>query len=186
MTEVIMPKMGDAMEEGTLLEWKKKEGEEVQHGEVIGMIQTDKAVVELTSPGSGKLSGLLISEGQTVPVGEPIAAILSENESLPEIGGGYRKKKPTNLENETEKRQKKPRRQNSKAKRKNRKKKKRLPKRKNASKKNRQKKKQKSPSQLRKKKNQVEFLQARWREDSLPKRASHWKASKEQDRAGEL
>jgi len=98
MTEVIMPKMGDAMEEGTLVEWKKKEGEQVQAGEVIGMIQTDKAVVELTSPVSGKLSGLLISEGETVPVGEPIAAILSEGESLPESWGGKGKEKGEELE----------------------------------------------------------------------------------------
>ncbi|HWP31736.1 MAG TPA: dihydrolipoamide acetyltransferase family protein [Fimbriimonadales bacterium] len=93
MIEVIMPKMGDAMEEGTLVEWKKKEGDKVESGEVIGMIQTDKAVVELNSPGSGKLAGILISEGETVPVGEPIAAILSEGESLPEDWGGKAKGK---------------------------------------------------------------------------------------------
>ncbi len=83
MTEVIMPKMGDGMEEGTLLEWLKKDGEKVKSGEVIGTIQTDKATLELESPGSGTLTGLLIENGATVPVGKPIAAILAEGESLP-------------------------------------------------------------------------------------------------------
>lgn len=83
MTEVIMPKMGDGMEEGTLLEWLKKDGESVKPGEVIGTIQTDKATLELESPGRGKLTGFLIQAGDTVPVGRPIAAILKDGESLP-------------------------------------------------------------------------------------------------------
>ena len=55
MTEVIMPKMGDGMEEGTLLEWLKKDGEKVKADEVIGNIQTDKATIELPSPNDPQL-----------------------------------------------------------------------------------------------------------------------------------
>lgn len=87
MTEVIMPKMGDAMEEGTLVEWLKKEGDKVKSGEIIGTIQTDKATLELESPGSGVLTGMLIKGGETVPVGKAIAAIVSEGEKLPEGWG---------------------------------------------------------------------------------------------------
>lgn len=83
MTEVIMPKMGDGMEEGTLLEWLKKEGDSVKAGEVIGTIQTDKATLELESPGAGQLAGVLIGDGETVPVGRPIAALLGSGEKLP-------------------------------------------------------------------------------------------------------
>lgn len=83
MTEVIMPKMGDGMEEGTLLEWLKADGETVKSGEIIGTIQTDKATLELEAPGRGKLTGFLIKPGETVPVGVPIAAILKDGESLP-------------------------------------------------------------------------------------------------------
>lgn len=83
MTEVIMPKMGDGMEEGTLLEWLKKDGDTVKSGEVIGNIQTDKATLELESPGSGVLTGILLKEGQTVPVGRPIALILKKGETMP-------------------------------------------------------------------------------------------------------
>jgi pyruvate dehydrogenase E2 component (dihydrolipoamide acetyltransferase) len=88
MTEVIMPKMGDGMEEGTLVEWLKKEGDTVKSGEVIGNIQTDKATLELEAPGSGVLTGLLIKGGDTVPVGRPIAAILKSGEKLPAGWGG--------------------------------------------------------------------------------------------------
>lgn len=87
MTDVIMPKMGDGMEEGTLVEWLKKEGDSVKSGEVIGTIQTDKATLELESPASGKLAGLLIKSGDTVPVGQPIGAILKDGEKLPTTWG---------------------------------------------------------------------------------------------------
>jgi pyruvate dehydrogenase E2 component (dihydrolipoamide acetyltransferase) len=87
MTEVIMPKMGDGMEEGTLVEWLKQPGDSVSVGDVIGTIQTDKATLELESPGTGVLAGFLIGPGQTVPVGVPIAAVLKEGEDLPENWG---------------------------------------------------------------------------------------------------
>ncbi len=87
MTEVIMPKMGDGMEEGTLLEWLKKPGDSVKAGEVIGSIQTDKAVMELESPAKGVLQGLLVEAGSVVPVGVPIAAVLKDGESLPDGWG---------------------------------------------------------------------------------------------------
>jgi len=88
MTEVIMPKMGDGMDEGTLLEWLKKEGDSVKSGEVIGNIQTDKATLELEAPGSGVLTGILIQAGDTVPVGQAIAALLKDGEKLPAGWGG--------------------------------------------------------------------------------------------------
>jgi len=80
---VIMPKMGDGMEEGTLLEWLKKDGEPVKSGEVIGSIQTDKANVDLESPASGVLGGILLQAGGTVPVGKAIALILAKGEAIP-------------------------------------------------------------------------------------------------------
>jgi pyruvate dehydrogenase E2 component (dihydrolipoamide acetyltransferase) len=95
MTEVIMPKMGDGMEEGTLLEWLKKDGDEVKTGDIIGTIQTDKATLELEAPGRGKLTGFLIEPGATVPVGVPIAAILKSGEDLPaNWGSGEAKAAP--------------------------------------------------------------------------------------------
>lgn len=83
MIEVIMPKMGDGMEEGTLLEWLKKDGDAVKSGEPIANIQTDKATLEMEAPGTGTLGGILVQAGANVPVGKPVAAILGKGETLP-------------------------------------------------------------------------------------------------------
>ncbi len=85
-----MPKMGDAMEEGTLLQWLKSEGEEVSEGDPIAEIETDKVTLELEAEDAGTLAQLIASEGQEVPVGEAIAFIQGEGEEVPERseGGG--------------------------------------------------------------------------------------------------
>ena len=87
MPEVIMPKMGDAMEEGTLLKWLKSEGEEVSEGDAIAEIETDKVTMELEAEDAGTLAQLIASEGQDVPVGEAIAFIQGEGEEVPERNG---------------------------------------------------------------------------------------------------
>ena len=73
MAEVIMPKMGDAMEEGTLLEWKKQDGEMVKSGDVIAEIETDKSNVEIEAEEDGVLHtqaepGAIIAVGKTIAV----------------------------------------------------------------------------------------------------------------------
>ena len=88
MPEVIMPKMGDAMEEGTLLKWLKSEGDDVSEGDAIAEIETDKVTMELEAEDSGTLAQLIASEGDDVPIGEAIAFIAGEGEEVPERGGG--------------------------------------------------------------------------------------------------
>lgn len=83
MHTIIMPKMGDAMEEGTLVRWLKAEGDTVKEGEPIAEIATDKATIEIEAPGSGVLKGIRVQEGQVVPISTPLAYILAEGESLP-------------------------------------------------------------------------------------------------------
>jgi pyruvate dehydrogenase E2 component (dihydrolipoamide acetyltransferase) len=82
-----MPKMGDAMEEGTLLKWLKSKGEEVEEGDPIAEIETDKVSMELEAEDSGTLAQLIAEEGQEVPVGEAIAFIQGEGEEVPEQSG---------------------------------------------------------------------------------------------------
>src|SRR5688500_14191563 len=79
-----MPKMGDAMEEGTLLKWLKSEGEEVSEGDPIAEIETDKVTMELEAEDEGTLAQLIAEEGQDVPVGDAIAFIQGEGEEVPE------------------------------------------------------------------------------------------------------
>ena len=75
MPEIVMPRMSDTMEEGTVIRWLKREGETVQKGEHLADIETDKATMPLESYESGVIERLLVSEGQSVPIGEPIAIV---------------------------------------------------------------------------------------------------------------
>ncbi|MEA2584539.1 MAG: hypothetical protein QOF33_2624, partial [Thermomicrobiales bacterium] len=75
MPTVIMPKMGDGMEEGTLLRWLKSVGEEVDAGDPIAEIETDKVTLEIEAAEAGVLTKTLVGEGQTVPIGTAIATI---------------------------------------------------------------------------------------------------------------
>ena len=75
MPTVIMPKMGDAMEEGTLLRWLKQVGEEVAVGDPLAEIETDKVSLEIEATEAGVLSRQHVDEGAVVPIGSPIATI---------------------------------------------------------------------------------------------------------------
>lgn len=78
MPTVIMPKMGDGMEEGTLLRWLKEIGDQVEEGDPIAEIETDKVSLEIEAGDSGLLTQTLVAEGATVPIGTPIAMIGEE------------------------------------------------------------------------------------------------------------
>src|SRR5215207_4256389 len=75
-----MPKMGDAMEEGTLLKWLKSEGDDVSEGDPLAEIETDKVTMELEAEDEGTLAQLIADEGQDIPVGEAIAFIQVDGE----------------------------------------------------------------------------------------------------------
>jgi len=76
MAEVVsMPKLGFDMAEGILVRWVVAEGESIEKGQVIAEIETDKATVEVESMTSGVVHKHLISEGNSAPVGEPIAIV---------------------------------------------------------------------------------------------------------------
>ena len=80
MATVIMPKMGDAMEEGTLLKWLKSAGDEVAEGDPIAEIETDKVTLEIEATENGFLTNTLVEEGATVPIGTAVATIGAEAE----------------------------------------------------------------------------------------------------------
>src|SRR6476661_434536 len=82
MANVIMPKMGDAMEEGTLLRWLKQVGDEVEVGDPIAEIETDKVSLEIEASEGGVFTKMLVEEGQAVPIGTPIATIGAEGETV--------------------------------------------------------------------------------------------------------
>src|ERR1700736_6266231 len=75
MATVQMPRLSDSMETGKILRWLKKEGDEVVKGEPLVEIESDKANIEVEAYASGKLSKILVPEGESAPIGAVIAEI---------------------------------------------------------------------------------------------------------------
>jgi pyruvate dehydrogenase E2 component (dihydrolipoamide acetyltransferase) len=75
MADVVMPRLSDSMEEGTILKWLKSVGDEVTVGEELVEIETDKANMVYESDSAGTLVEIVAQEGDTLPIGEPIARV---------------------------------------------------------------------------------------------------------------
>jgi len=76
-TEILMPKLGLTMTQGTVMEWLKKVGDPVSKGEILFTVENDKAVVEVESPAEGILQEILVPPGGTQEVGKPVAYLSS-------------------------------------------------------------------------------------------------------------
>ncbi len=86
-TKVHMEALSPTMEEGRLVTWLKKEGDQVNEGDILAEIETDKATMELVARGSGVLRKQMIAEGGSAPVGTVIGVIASADEDISSIGG---------------------------------------------------------------------------------------------------
>ncbi|MFN8162436.1 MAG: dihydrolipoamide acetyltransferase family protein [Solirubrobacterales bacterium] len=75
MADVVMPRLSDSMEEGTILTWLKQVGDEIAVGEELVEIETDKANMAYESDLAGTLTEILAKEGETLPIGAPIARV---------------------------------------------------------------------------------------------------------------
>jgi pyruvate/2-oxoglutarate dehydrogenase complex dihydrolipoamide acyltransferase (E2) component len=75
LLEVTMPQMGVSVAEGTIVEWKKEPGDQVEADEPIVEISTDKVETEVPAPGAGRLKEVLVQAGDTVDVGTVLATI---------------------------------------------------------------------------------------------------------------
>ncbi len=92
-TKIVMEALSPTMEEGRLIEWKKKEGEPVAVGDVLAEVETDKAVMELVARSAGTLLKHLVAAGATVPVSSAVGWIGQPGESV--AGGGPEPKAST-------------------------------------------------------------------------------------------
>ncbi|HEV2292162.1 MAG TPA: dihydrolipoamide acetyltransferase family protein [Gemmatimonadales bacterium] len=81
-TKVVMEALSPTMEEGRLVEWKKKEGDTIAVGDVLAEVETDKAVMELVARAAGTLLKLAVPVGTTVPVANVVAWIGTPGESV--------------------------------------------------------------------------------------------------------
>jgi pyruvate dehydrogenase E2 component (dihydrolipoamide acetyltransferase) len=87
MPEVVMPRLSDSMEEGTILKWLKAEGDEVARGDELVEIETDKATMTYEADTAGTLS-IVAQEGETLPIGQVIARIGGGGEAASEGDAG--------------------------------------------------------------------------------------------------
>ena len=105
-SRVVMPKLTDTMEEGVLVAWKKREGDQVQAGEALAEIETDKAIMDLEAFASGILRKILVQDGATVMSGTLIGVIGGADEDItsaltdtitaaPSVGVGTRTSAPS-------------------------------------------------------------------------------------------
>jgi pyruvate dehydrogenase E2 component (dihydrolipoamide acetyltransferase) len=83
MSEVVMPRLSDSMEEGTILSWLKQVGDEIAVGDELVEIETDKANMAYESDTAGTLTEILAQEGETLPIGSPIARIVDSGDEGP-------------------------------------------------------------------------------------------------------
>jgi pyruvate dehydrogenase E2 component (dihydrolipoyllysine-residue acetyltransferase) len=94
--EVVMPRLSDSMEEGTILQWLKAVGDEVKRGDELVEIETDKANMTYEATDEGVLIEIVAEEGDTLPIGETIARIGASGEEAPSREGA--KEKPAEAE----------------------------------------------------------------------------------------
>lgn len=72
---VIMPEIGQTIDEGTVGEWLVDIGDEIEKGEPILAVESDKAIIEVAASVAGRLSRQLVEAGQSIHAGEPVAEI---------------------------------------------------------------------------------------------------------------
>lgn len=80
-----MPKLSDTMSVGTVVKWHKQVGDQVENGDTLAEIETDKATMELENFDDGVLLKILVEEGAEAPIGSPLAIVGEEGESIEEI-----------------------------------------------------------------------------------------------------
>ena len=83
-TEIVMPKLGMVMTEGTIAKWNRTQGEDIAQGEVVLEIETEKLNYELEATTSGKLHPV-VPEGAVIPVNGLLGYLLAEGEAPPEV-----------------------------------------------------------------------------------------------------
>jgi pyruvate dehydrogenase E2 component (dihydrolipoamide acetyltransferase) len=78
--EIVMPRLSDTMERGTIARWLMHEGDAVHEGDILAEIETDKATMELSAYSEGVLLRILVQDGESAELGAPIAVIGAEGE----------------------------------------------------------------------------------------------------------
>lgn len=83
--KIEMPKLSDTMEEGVIASWNVQEGDDVEAGDIIAEVETDKATMEVEAFDAGKVLKIMVNEGDAVPLGGLIAVLGEEGEDISDI-----------------------------------------------------------------------------------------------------
>src|SRR5256714_2371848 len=75
LVDIEMPAMGESVTEGTVLEWHVSEGDQVEEGQTVVEVSTDKVDAEVPAPASGAITKILVGADDTVQVGQPLAQV---------------------------------------------------------------------------------------------------------------
>ena len=100
--EVKMPKFGETMTEGTIFNWIAAEGDQIEIGDPLFEIETDKASLEVEAEEAGILAKILVQENETAPIGDLVAVIAEEGEDIDSIDFGSESSKEAAVEEDSE------------------------------------------------------------------------------------
>lgn len=87
-SEVFMPALSSTMKEGKVVSWLKSEGDEIEAGEAIMVVESDKADMDVEAFEDGFLAKILVNEGETAPVGEAVALIAATEDEIEAVAAG--------------------------------------------------------------------------------------------------
>ncbi len=82
VTALLLPQVGNSMEEGTILKWHVQQGEQIEPGQVLYEVETDKATVEIEAEQAGRLARIVVQEDQTAPVKTPVAYLAEKDQDV--------------------------------------------------------------------------------------------------------
>lgn len=110
MAEIVkMPLLSDTMEEGTIAKWLFKEGDNIEEGDILAEIESDKATLEFESFYDGVLLKIIVEDGESIAVNEPIAIIGEEGEDISDLleGGSSEKEDDSKAQKSSDKEERK-------------------------------------------------------------------------------
>jgi pyruvate dehydrogenase E2 component (dihydrolipoamide acetyltransferase) len=79
---ILMPQVGNDMEEGTMVKWIVSEGDTVETGDILFEVETDKATVEIEADAAGRLARIVAPEGEIVPIKQPVAYLADDDDEV--------------------------------------------------------------------------------------------------------
>ena len=87
-SEVFMPALSSTMKEGKIVSWLKSEGDEIETGEAIMVVESDKADMDVEAFEDGFLAKIIVDEGEMAPVGAAVALMAATEEEIDEVANG--------------------------------------------------------------------------------------------------